>query len=322
MARILYTRGAKTGGVMRAILGVIIAVAVAWGGYWFWGAAQLRSHAQAWLSEQGATGEISVIGFPNRFDLTVTNPAVQRDEIGYAAPFFQVFAMTWKPWHLIAAFAPTQDITFADQKLTLSSPHILASVLMKPFGGFALQELRLDGTQVALVSSDSWRIDAAQVTAAMDATADPLLPRIGGRLTDFTAPVPVAGLSDMIALASLDANLRLDAPLDATTTGRSILAIDIRDARLIWGDFSLTVQGSLAPDAAGLVSGDIRLDLTGGTYLPQILVALGLISPDQTGNLAKGIAAMGGSGQFHVTLSGGAIRFGPIPVAAAPRWPL
>lgn len=307
---------------MRAILGVIIAVALVWCGYWFWGAAQVRSNAQAWMTEQGATGEISVIGFPNRFDLTVRKPSVQRDGNGYFAPFFQVFAMTWKPWHLIAAFAPTQDITLAEQKLTLSSPQILASLQMNPFGGFALRELRLDGTEIALTSSENWQMNAGQVTAAIDATADPLRPRIGGRLTDFTSPLPVDGLNALIALASLDANLHLDAPLGVTTTGRSILAIDIRDARLIWGDFSVTLRGGLSPDAAGFFSGDISLDLKGGTYLPQILVALGLISPDQTGNLAKGIAAMGGSGQVNVTLSGGAIRLGPIPVATAPRWPL
>jgi len=304
---------------MRAILGGIIALAVLWGGYWFLGAAQVRTQTLAWMSEQGVTGEISVIGFPNRFDLTITNPAVQQDGIGYSAPFFQVFAMTWKPWHLIAAFAPTQKITLPDQTLTLSSPHLLASLLMDPLGGFAMRELRLDGTKVALSSSNAWHIDAAHVTAAIQ--GDPLSPRIGGRLTDFTTPVPVEGLNDLINLVSFDVNLNLATPLDGATTGHSILAMNIHDVRLNWGDFNLTAKGSLAPDAQGMVSGEIRVTLKGVEHLPQILVAFGLITLDQAASLGKGFAVMGGGGMFTLTLSGGAIRIGPIPVAAAPEWP-
>lgn len=305
---------------MRAILGVVIAAALLWVGYWFWGAAAVKTRTQAWMSEQGAMGDISVIGFPNRFDLTVTNPALQRDGIGYSAPFVQVFAMTWKPWHLIAAFAPKQEITILDQTLTVTSPHLLSSVVMHPQGGFAVQELRLDGTTLGLTSTE-WHIDAAHVTAAIDLKTDPLSPRFGGRLTEFTTPVPVAGLQDLIELASFDANLLLDTPLDAGATGQSVLGIDLQDARLNWGDFSLMAKGRLAPDVQGMVSGRINLTLTGANHLPQILVALGLIAPDQTTNLAKGLAVMGGGGQFTVILSGGAIRIGPIPLGAAPPWP-
>lgn len=304
---------------MRAILGVIIAVAVLWGGYWFWGAARVQTQAQAWMSEQGATGQISVIGFPNRFDVTITNPALQRDEIAYSAPFFQVFAMTWKPWHFIAAFAPTQEITIFDQKLTLSSPHLLASLLMHPLGGDAFREFRLDGDKVALRSSNDWHFEAAHVTAAMDATADPLSPRIGGRMTDFTTPVPVVGLKNVIDVASLDANLHL--PLGAATLRQSILAIDLHDARLAWDDFSLVAKGTLTPDAQNMVSGKINITLEGADHLPQILVALGLITPDQTANLARGLAVMGPSGHVTLTLSNGAMWMGPIPIGAAPIWP-
>lgn len=306
---------------MRALLGGIIAVAVLWGGYWFWGSAQVREHTLAWMSEQGVSGDISVIGFPNRFDLTITDPALQRNGIGYSAPFFQVFAMTWKPWHLIAAFAPSQKITLPDQTLTLSSPHLLASLLTDPLGGFAMRELRLDGTKVALASSDAWHIDAAHVTAAIDAKDDPQSPRVGGRLTDFTPPLPVAGLNDLIDLASIDINLHLNARLDTALTAQSIVSIDIHDVRLKWGDFSLTANGSLAPDAQGVARGEINVTFQGADHLPQILLVYGIITPDQATNLGKGMTAMGGGGQLTLTLSGGAISIGPFPVARAPIWP-
>lgn len=305
---------------MRAILGTIIAVAVLWGGYWFWGAARVQGQTQAWMTEQGVSGEISVVGFPNRFDLTITNPDLQRDDIAYSAPFFQVFAMTWKPWHFIAAFAPTQKITVLDRQLTLSSPHLLASLLMSPMGSF--RELRLDGSKFGVAATNAWRIDAAHVTAALDATGDPLSPRVGGRLTDFTTPVRVDGLNDLIELAALDANLNLRSPLDAAQTGQAILSIDVREARLNWGKFSLTATGSFAPDAQSLVSGEVTVTLKGADHLPQILVALGLITADQTVNLSKGLAVMGTRGQMTLTLSNGTIWNGPIPLGAAPAWPL
>ena len=307
---------------MRAILGLVFAVTLAWCGYWFWGAARVQSQTQTWMSEQGASGQVSVIGFPNRFDLTITDPTLQRDGFSYAAPFFQVFAMTWKPWHVIAAFAPSQNITLLDQTLNLSSANLMASLLMSPIGGFALREVRLDGARVALTASDGWQMDMEHVTAAIDAQTDPLLPRIGARLTNVSTPVPVTGLGDLINLVSLDANLHLQAPLDATTTASSVLSIDIRDARLNWDSFGVTAKGHLAPDSAGRVSGDITITLTGAEDVPQILVAFGAIKPDQIANLAKGLAVMGASGQVTLTLSGGTMRIGPIPIGAAPFWPV
>ncbi len=319
--QIIYSNGGTIGGTMRAILGLIIAAAVLWGGYWFWGASRAQSFAKELLSEQGATGEVSVIGFPNRFDVTVTNPAFNRDKVAYSAPFFQVFAMTWKPWHLIAAFAPNQVIHLSDQTITLSSPHLLASLLMNPLGAFAPRELRVDGTKVALASSYGWHIDAAHVTAAIDANGAPLSPRVGGRLTDFTAPVPVTGLQDLIELASFDATLDLQRPLDRVTSGVQVSAVEIHDARINWGDFGLTAKGKLAPDAQGNVSGDISISLQGADHLPQILGALGLITSDQTATLAKGLAVMEGAGQITISLSGGEVRIGPFPVGVAPAWP-
>ena len=101
---------------MRALVWVVIAVAVTWGGYWFVGARALETGAQAWFQAQTEAGlvaersDLSVSGFPNRFDLTVTDLRLADPDAGFGwtAPFVQILSLSYKPWHIIAAFANQQ----------------------------------------------------------------------------------------------------------------------------------------------------------------------------------------------------------------------
>ena len=65
---------------MRTIFTLVVVLAVAWCGYWFVGARFVQHGARTALAEARAQGyraeatDLSVRGFPNRFDLTVTAP--------------------------------------------------------------------------------------------------------------------------------------------------------------------------------------------------------------------------------------------------------
>ena len=112
---------------MRALLWIVLAAAGVWSGYWWVGSGAIEREVTAWFKQQALAGmeaqndSVIVRGFPNRFDLTVeglslADPATG---LGWKAPFVQVFSMTWKPWHLIAAMSPGQQIVLPDQTLSI-----------------------------------------------------------------------------------------------------------------------------------------------------------------------------------------------------------
>ena len=121
---------------MRALLGIVLAVAGLWAGYWWVGSSAVERGAVDWFAAQEAkgmvarNGGIAVSGFPNRFDLTVTAPELANPAqgIGWSAPFAQVFAMTWKPWHIIAALPQEQTLRLPGQDVTITSTRLPASI--------------------------------------------------------------------------------------------------------------------------------------------------------------------------------------------------
>ncbi|MEO6301490.1 MAG: DUF2125 domain-containing protein, partial [Paracoccaceae bacterium] len=138
---------------MRVILWVSLALGILWGGYWFVGSRAVDQGVEGWFTDTAANGAIatnqgvSVAGFPSRFDLTVTEPHLADPTTGWGwqAPFAQVFSMTWKPWHLIAALPNDQEIDAPDQKIKLHSSAMKGSLRMHPSTALTFAELVVEG---------------------------------------------------------------------------------------------------------------------------------------------------------------------------------
>ena len=119
---------------MRWLLGIVLALALIWGGYWLVGAIAIERGAEDFFASQGArAGRQSLVvhGFPNRFDLTVTQPVFADPVVGWrwTTPFAQVFAMTWKPWHLIGVLADSQQIDTGQQRIGVTSDDLRGSLV-------------------------------------------------------------------------------------------------------------------------------------------------------------------------------------------------
>ena len=168
---------------MRIVLWIVLALGVLWGGYWFVGSATLDREVNAWFDAQ-STGDrvvgreaVSVAGFPNRFDVTVTAPYVMDAATGWGwkAPFLQLFSMTWKPWHWIAVTAPTQEITSPSGRIITVTSDIRASLQLYPGLNLSLNEARVDVKKLTF-TADDWSMAAGEVEFA--AAADPSWPSV------------------------------------------------------------------------------------------------------------------------------------------------
>ncbi|GLS86412.1 hypothetical protein GCM10010873_13860 [Cypionkella aquatica] len=325
---------------MRALLWVVLAATAVWTGYWWFGASQIESGVKAWIAAQPPgvvqAGTVEVHGIPNRFDLTVSdlvvaNPARQ---IEISSPFVQVYAMAWKPWHVIAALPSGQVISSPDQKVTVTSDSLRASVQVHPSTAIALDELVGEAHVVRLASDAGWALglESALVSAQEDATRANTY-RLGlklGNIAPDAALLQALAASDLPPLVDevfLDAHAVLSAKLDknAAKSRPQLLALEIDETRATWGSLQFSAKGTLTAAPDGLAEGEIALRVAGWKRLPPILVALGLVKPDIAPTVERmlGIIAQQGGDlevlQISLICKDGRMVLGPLPLGPAPR---
>jgi hypothetical protein len=146
---------------MRKLLFLLLLGTGLWSGYWFVGSDQIRKGVEAGFTDAAAQGLVSektgltVAGFPNRWDVTLDGLrlADPRSEVAWEAPFIQVFAMTWKPWHIIAAFPPDQKVTIPGQEIDIASDGLKASFRARPATDLPLAAIILEANRLTATSS-------------------------------------------------------------------------------------------------------------------------------------------------------------------------
>ena len=328
---------------MRKLMWLVLVLGVVWGGYWFVGARVLERQAAAVFDGAIQNGlianhdSIAVAGFPNRFDLTVTGVDVSDPATGWGwkAPFLQVLAMTWKPWHIIAALPHDQVIVAPDQSVTITSDRLMASVQMHPAASLGLYETRLEGAKLGLASSLGWSLGFEKVFAStLEDANNPNLHRIGVTVENIAPDQAV-----LAALASTDLPARIETiHLDATALFTSpiemkaaaapprLTALEIKDARLIWGALKIIATGALTAGPDGVATGTVTIRIDGWRRLPGVIAALGLISPEMAPNIERGMEVMAKAGpnpeqlELLLVCADGRMSLGPFPLGPAPQF--
>ncbi|MFO1201285.1 MAG: DUF2125 domain-containing protein [Tabrizicola sp.] len=336
---------------MRKLLFLLISLVIVWSGYWFVGSNAVRDGVNGWFADAASQGieaqntGVTVAGFPNRFDLTIDGVKISdpASGTGWEAPFVQVFAMTWKPWHIIAAFAPEQSVTLPDQSVKIASDHAMASLRAKPSTDLPLAEVRLAGTSLGLTSDAGWTLGLGEFTLGL--RADPALGDAGYELgfdlapltpdPDFVTAVNAVTLPDLPP-ADLPATaeslwssilLSFSAPLDrhAGEAKPYLTRVEVNQFNFAWGPLAATAKGLIEADDQGFAAGDITVEVTNWDRLPAILVAAGVVQPEMAPTIARGMQALASQSpdlkvlSLKLKLSDGQMSFGPFPLGPAPR---
>lgn len=327
---------------MRALLVAVLIAAAAWSGYWFVGAQVMERTANGWFASQTARGlvaeraDLTVAGFPNRFDMTVTAPRVEDPDsgFGWTAPFLQVFMMSWKPWHVIAALPQEQTLRLPGQDVTITSTRLQASVVAVPGTDLALDRTTLVGDGVALQSSLGWTGSATSARLATRRAPDSATAHeIGVELATIT-PDPTfrmalqqgSTLPEVIDLLRIDAVADLTAPLDrhVQTTAPRLEKLSLREGLLRWGDLVISASGDVAPNADGQAEGRIDIRIVEWRQLVPVLVAAGLVTTDAAPTVTRALELLAQQGDDPAVLNlplafqQGRMSLGPLPLGPAP----
>lgn len=325
---------------MRRFLGIAALTTALWSGYWLAGKTAVERGFAAFLAQAPGNGVQvteaghSVAGFPNRFSLTVTEPRVvdARSKVAWQSPFVQMASFSYKPWHVIADFAPEQRLTTPLQDITLLSDPLQASLVVFPGPALALEQVTLAGKDLAARSSLGWAVAAQDLRFAL--SADPTTKNAYQVAFDAANVAPdaalVALLPDLpavIGATKMDAMVSLTAPLDrfASETRPRPSALSLRELSVTWGDLSVFASGDVAV-IAGLPEGRIDIRVTGWRHLVTFATTTGLIKPEVAPTALGMIEAYAsGSGDPNVlamplVFAKGQMRLGPLPLGPAPRF--
>lgn len=318
---------------MRRLLIFVIVVALAYAGYWVAGSRTVENGARdalADLQDQGwevSYDALRTRGFPSRFDTTVTELTLTPPGgPTYAAPFLQAFALSYQPNKVIAAFPPAQTLTLGDTQVTLASTGMRASAAVRASTALDFDNATLVAEAWSL-ASDVAGVRMGDTLFALRAGADRTLDAYG-KVDRITLPddlwqqmFPHGGLPLSIDRIEVDAVLTLDKPMNRISlTGQTpprVMAVELKNTQLGWGELSVRLTGTVTADAAGFAEGTVQLEASNFGKLARGLARIGAIQPglaDMIGNLEEQMAQ-----GLPITLSGGQMRAGFIPLGAAPR---
>lgn len=317
---------------MKKLIVLVLIVAALWGGYWFVGTRALVRGVQDWVQMQTEAGlevsqqGLSVQGFPNRFDLTLTEPSL-RDPVtgfGWRAEWLQSLMMGWKPWHVILV-APNDWVLMTPMgDLPVRASSTEASLVLVPGKTLFIDRFTLVAEAPA-VTLPSGVLAATDVRVATKRLAEgSALQELGVEVDGLTGTGTLAAAGT--GHARVDAVAGFSAPPGLVVSEVPVVleTLELREARLDWGTASLAVTGSLAADAMGQATGRLEVTLQGGPVLLPLAVAAGLVperlAPAVTAMVTR-MQASAGQGKplvLPLTFAGGQMRLGILPLGPAP----
>lgn len=332
--------------MMRLLVILVLSASGLWSGYWWVGSTAQKSALQSWLDERraagwAADGTVSVTGFPNRFDAIVQNLTLAdpNSEWAWAAPEFQILALSYKPNHIIAVWPGTQTIASPQEKIDITSEVMRGSVRFAPSTDLALQETLNEMRAVTATSSLGWRATLAEGQLAIRRSEPGTAPDFGYDVyfhaRNLGLPDPVKDALDpagLLPATVANAELRLTPVFDdvwnlPAVEGRKpqLTTLNIGNAALAWGAMELGVKGRLDTDGDGFATGEINVIAKNWRDMLALATTAGMIPEGMGQSVERGLSVLaqttGDTNLLDVTLSfrGGRIWLGPIPIGPAPR---
>ncbi|MAN98342.1 MAG: hypothetical protein CMN16_04510 [Roseovarius sp.] len=333
-------KGART---MRFLLAVILIAASGWSGYWFVGQNGLSRGFETWFEARRAEGwvaetsDITVQGFPNRFDtgfsdLVLADPATG---LAWEAEFFQILALSYQPNHVIAVWPDQQLIATPQEKFRIESRDMRASLRIAPDTRLAPERATL--TAEFLQVSPEARPDEPTALTSLTLAAERQQEaeyRLGLSAEGLTLAAPWQARLDpqgrlprQISGLHADLTVRFDRVWDRSAIEDARpqpteIKVKLADAK--WGQLHLQAAGAVKVTPEGWPEGDITLKARNWRDMLRIAAKTGAVPDSMLGTLESGLslmAQMSGNPEtldVPLTFRNGRILLGPIPIGPAP----
>ena len=337
---------------MRKLILIIIILSGLWGGYWVIGSTALETGAHNFLKTKHnasapvsvAYSDLSVRGFPNRFDTRLTDLDLvdHQNNIRWQAPFLQIYALSYKPYHVIAALPHAQRLEFQGQNLQINSDEIKGSIVFdpKPIMQKALEIKRSSFVinALSLISDKGWETSIKQANIATRQTpANALHYDIAAAINDILLPASLDALVDpmgqhpnVVDVISLDLTVEYTHPWDVLASPNKrpkMRAATINSLSVSWGDIQLQTSGALTIDPNGYPVGQLELVVTNWENLYDMAHNAHAIDPKSAASIRTGLKLLAGLSNGEnvikapLVFANAQISLGPLAIGPAPRLP-
>lgn len=325
---------------MRILIYITFAVAAIYGGYWFVGSNAVESATTQWFEDRRSEGwaadyaDLATVGFPNRFDTTITDLTMADPDTGVAwsTPDFKILALSYRPNHIIAEWPETQTISTPYQTITATNSDMRASAVFEADTQLALDRSSMTMTDFALSSTLGWSV---KMTSAQLATRQTVALRntydVAFNAVDFAPSTGIAmggTLPEAFDDLRLDATIAFDAPWDRSaieTKRPQPTNIELKTAKAKWGNLDLNIAGKLAVDQAGRATGQITIRAENWREMLDIAVASGAVPVDLAPTIEGALSLLAGASGVSssidapITFKRGRMSIGFLPLGEAPR---
>ncbi|AML50087.1 DUF2125 domain-containing protein [Falsihalocynthiibacter arcticus] len=317
---------------MRFFVWLLAIVSILWGGYWFVGANAVEKAAISAIEDATDAGNsityssLNTAGFPNRFDTTIKDIDIfTLSGLRWKAAFFQIFALSYKPYHIIAVWPHEQLIEYQGISAQISTSDLRASLVVKPNSTLALNRFQLTGEDLKVVLNAGTTYRSRAISAASRQGILPFSHDFLGKMSDVSLPSimdPTGTVS--IETVVLDTNLEFDAALGRGEVPAKLAALTLNQFSLSQGKVNITLSGALAFDSEGFATGSLTFSTPNWEDGFAMLDGLGAIPTEQSHmvkTVLKGLASTSGSAtDIHapITVNRGNIFLGFIPLGFIP----
>lgn len=319
---------------MRRLLFVIIAAALGWAGYWFYGASLVRGQIEAYFDTQTARGwqaeyrDLAVTGFPNRFDTILTDVTITDTEgqVQWQTPRLESYMLSYNWKHRI--FIIPSELTLAKPSERLATRHdaLRLSLEVNDLKTQPLKRMIIEGKNLNLSNQDGLFATMQSLNFALEEDPEGIMRyRLGLNIDGLDLPQDgqSRGGNDQIGM---DAFLTFDRPLDRRiwrAQRPQITQVDLRHLKGAMGPAKFTLTGQFDIGTDGTPEGDMTVRISNWKTLLQDSVNGYFKGEDkETAQAIVTIVEMmfGNKRDLDIPLrmSEGKMYFGMFPIGKAP----
>jgi hypothetical protein len=328
---------------MRWIIGACLATALLWAGYWFVGSTAAERGVKAWFADRSVQGwvaeydTVKTRGFPSRFDTTINALELADPRTGWvwSAPFFQVFALSYKPNHIIAVWPNEQTIATPLARANITTEDMRASAVFLPDTALTLDSATFTFDKLKVTGNGGTTIQFTNgIVSVRRAPNAELTHDFYAQLKDVTLPDdlrdkldPANVLPRIIEGLTIDVTASFDAEWNRFAIEQARpqpTSIDLNLLAASWGGLDLRAAGDLTIDGSGIPTGEIQLKATNWREMLKLAEKSDIVPQGVLPFIERGLEMLAGlSGNtatldIPMTFRKGNMAIGPFPIGPAP----
>ncbi len=327
---------------MRWVLRIVVVLGLAWSGWWYLSGHGIREGLRGWFAAQEARGwqadyaEIGTTGYPLRHVTTLQSPALADPATGtaWSAEWLEFDSPAIWPGDMIVNFPSSpQLLSYLDQTVQLEAQDMRADLQLHPGLALELERMGLTAGPWLVAGPAGVLMRADAMTMAMVQQDDPARYAITAQADGFTPGEHVrkAGTSTLpkgFETLALDMAVTFDRPWDRTALELSRpqpRVVDLALAELRWGPLQIKLAGNVTVDEAGVPTGKVALKAENWREMLTVAEHGGGLSAEARRaaesvlELMAGISGGSESLDVQLTLRGGNVWLGILPLGPAPR---